>query len=410
MTAVPFLELARRQEAEALVAQAQQRRTGPGWDAASALELACAWLLLGDRRQADLAFLEADQLDRSLALVPDPWGLWPLPPEPGPADPASRQQLQALAERYRAWRLPDAQGLWQQLLPQLQADWKQALEPACGDTLRLLGLVSGLPGAAPLDPPLEDGLAPLVGDTEIAAEPAGANRFWQLLASLRPAWALARIRAADLALARGELEASGRWLSDPPDAALTNPWFHDVAARHAVAQGRIEPALDAWAEAIRIAEADANLASLPELFQQRRREARRGPGVLQVRSLANRGDAAAALALLERLLAEDPQWQPLRSLREQLQGPTSAAPAAAAADGYGAAVAVAAPPDGASEPGSFSALLDRAAARLEALGHPLPQPLAPDPSSDTLDAAACAAALQAWSRQLSDFEARFALA
>ena len=386
MPAADLLELGRRGRIAELAQQAEQARAAAGWDGAAALELAAAWLLAGDRRQADLAVLEADQLAPYLALVPDPWGLWPAPEPPAPADPA----LLALAERLRSWRQPDSQALWRQLLPQLQADWRAALEPPLLDVLLILGRASALPGAAPLQPPLGDALVGLVSDPEIAAEPAASNRFWQLLATIRPHWALARIRAADLALARGELEASGRWLVDPPAEALSNPWFFDVAARQAVAAGDVAAALDAWAEAIRIAQADPSSAPA-EIFEQRCREARRGAGVLQVRSLTNRGEQAAALALLERLLVDDPQWQPLRSLREQIGqiGQSQQAPAPAA------------------QPTAtgFEALLERATARLQALGGSLPQPVA-----DTASSADLAAELSSLERRLSDYEGRFALA
>ena len=391
MPAADLLELGRRGRIAELAQQAEQARAAAGWDGAAALELAAAWLLAGDRRQADLAVLEADQLAPYLALVPDPWGLWPAPEPLAPADPA----LLALAERLRSWRQPDGQALWQQLLPQLQADWRAVLEPPLLDVLLILGRASALPGAVPLQPPLGDALVGLVSDAEIAAEPAASNRFWQLLATIRPHWALARIRAADLALARGELEASGRWLVDPPAEALSNPWFFDVAARQAVAAGDVAAALDAWAEAIRIAQADPSSAPA-EIFEQRCREARRGAGVLQVRSLTNRGEQAAALALLERLLVDDPQWQPLRSLREQIgqagqigqsqQAPAPAPAAQATATG-------------------FEALLERATARLQALGGSLPQPVA-----DTASSADLAAELSSLERRLSDYEGRFALA
>jgi len=395
MSAANLLELGRSGRVDALAQEACR-------DAAAALELAAAWLLAGDPRRADLAFLEADQLAPSLALVPDPWGLWPPAAVPAAGlDPAEQERLLALAERYRSWRQPDAQALWQQLLPQLQADWRRALEPPLVDQLLILGRASALPGAPPLQPPLEDALVGLVSDAEIAAEPAASNRFWQLLARIRPHWGLARIRAADLALSRGELEASGRWLADPPAEALANPWFHDVAARQAVARSDVAAALDAWAEAIRVAQADESAASLVEIFAQRCREARRGPGVLQVRSLANRGEPAAALELLERLLADDPQWQPLRSLREQLQqAPQPRVEPPSKAEG-----------EPAPEPDAsgFEALLARATARLQALGGSLP---APDPQECAAgtDLDALAGQLNALERRLSDYEARFALA
>ncbi len=84
----------------------------------------------------------------------------------------------------------------------------------------------------------------------------------------------------------------------------------------------------------------------------------------------------------------------MRSLREQLQAPALVVPSAPA-----------------EEPGGFTALLDRAAARLQALGQPLPPlPEAAAADADSLDAAEVDAQLEAWSRQLSSYEARFALA
>ena len=397
MSTADLLELARRGRSTELAQQATQARAAAGWDGAAALELAAAWLLVGDLRQADLAVLEADQLAPSLAIVPNPWGLWSAPPRDGlaagdaaAADPVAGQRLQALAERWRSWRRPDTQALWQQLLPQLQADWRSALAPPLLDQLLILGWASARLGAPPLDPPLEPALVGLVSDAEIAAEPGASSRFWQLLATIRPEWGLARIRAADLALARGELEASGRWLADPPAEALSNPWFHDVAARQAVARGEIAAALDAWAEAIRTTQAQADLASLADIFEQRLREARRGPGVLQVRSLANRGEQSAALVLLERLLADDPQWQPLRSLREQLQASPAPVPTAAV-----------------PQPAGIDALLEAAMARLRALGAPMPEPASTVAWSGDLDAVA--EHLSHLERRFSDYEARFAL-
>lgn len=389
---VDLLELGRCGRCHELEEQAQAGRATGDWSPVAALQLACAWLLAGDLRQADLAYLEADQLDLSLALVPDVWGLWPTPESPAPSP--QRQQAIELAERWRGMRNPAVQALWQQLRPQLLADWRLALEPEGRDPLLILGRITAQPGAAPLDPPLESELAQLVGDAEIAAEPAASCRYWQLLAEIRPAWGLARIRAADLALGRGELETSGRWLIDPPAEALLNPWFHDVVARHAVASGQVSAGLDAWGEAISAGQVQGE-TGLVDIFEQRRREARRGPGVLQVRSLANRGDTDAARQLLQRLLAEDSQWQPLRSLQEQLNQAT--------APSQSPAPAVAPAP---AELEAFTLLLNRASSRLEALGHSLPEPVAPeDPGLD-----GAAAALEAWSRRLSDYEARYALA
>ncbi|MDM7937759.1 MAG: hypothetical protein QUV06_09910 [Cyanobium sp. CZS 48M] len=373
------LELGRSGRAEELSRQAQARRSAADWTATAALELACAWLLAGDLRQADFALLEADRLDPSLALVPDLWGIWPAPAPSGQAAASPpRQQAQALATCFRAWRHPDLQAIWQLLLPQLQADWHLALEPEHGDPLLILARASALPGAAPLVPPLESELARLVADKEIAAEPAASCLYWSRLATVRPQWVLARIRVADLCLARGNLEACGRWLADPPPRALANAWFHDLIARYALECGDVAQARGAWAEAIRTAQAGDG--ALVAIFEQRCRQARRGPGVLKVRSLAQRGEAAAASALLQCLLADDPQWQPLRSLRERLSAT--------------------------EQPDSFSLLLDRAAAFLQGLGHPVPPPgpASPCEAGDAL------AQLEACSHRLSDYEARFALA
>lgn len=386
-----LLELARSHRLAALAEQSQALRSSQLWNARTALELACAWLLAGNGDQADLAFAEADLLDPSLALVPDVWGLWPAPQVDGiHANSPDRQQAEALAAQYRQWRHPHPQQLWQQLLPQLQANWKLALEPGSGDQLLILGHVTAQPSSSPLDPPLEAELAKLVADAEIAAEPAASNRFWQRVAAIRPGWELARVRAADLALARGDLETSARWLADPPPEAPASPWFHDVVARHAVASGTIDHALEAWLMAINSAQSDPQTASLVELFELRRREARRGPGVLQVRSLANRGEHNEAITLLNRLLAEDPQWQPLRSLSEQLQAQPEAT------DNLH--------PVGDRE--RFSQLLDRAEARLADLGHPSPLP---QPIQTPATQAEALADLQAQRQRLSAWEARFAL-
>ena len=408
-----LLELGRRGRLQELAEAAQAARRNGGWTALAALELATAWLLAGELRLADLTLLEADQLDRSLGLVPDVWGLWPAPPATTAAG-AEQVRALALAERFRSWRHADPQALWQQLLPQLRQDWRLALEPVVGDPLRILARLSDLPGAATLDPPLEPELAQLVSDAQIAAEPAASNRYWQLLAGLRPDWGLARLRAADLALARGELEASSRWLADPPDELRANPWFHDVVARQAVALGEVGAALDGWAEAIAVAGQDAATASLVELYEQRRREARRGPGVLQVRSLANRGELSAALALLERLLADDPQWQPLRSLREQLQASPSGGISGSACTnqrptGSPHSAESTSEPDS-SATSAFEALLDRACTRLQSLGQPLPPSAEAATTAEASDLTAMGEALNALEQRLSDYEAHFALA
>jgi hypothetical protein len=75
--------------------------------------------------------------------------------------------------------------------------------------------------------------------------------------------------------------------------------------------------------------------------------------VLQARSLLNRGETQAAISLLEMLLDQDPQWQPLRSLLEQ------------ARQNGGSAGSAAITP---SEPGAASSSeLERLEAKLEQL-------------------------------------------
>jgi hypothetical protein len=401
-----LLALGRRGHHEELARLAQQERSSGRWSAVRALEFAVAWLLAGDRRQADLALLEADRCDPFLCLVPDVWGLWPLADGPTPTITAERRQALELAELFQHWRRPDAQALWQQVLPQLQANWRNALEAPLGDALLILGRASAAPGAPAFDPPFESALVQLVADTEIAAEPAASSRFWQLVATIRPDWDLARIRAADLALGRGDLQTSARWLAESPEAALCNPWFHDVAARQAVARGDVAASLPAWAEAIRTAQADEDTAPLAGIFEQRRREARRGPGVLQVRSLASQGDHQEAVALLELLQEEDPQWQPFRSLREQLQ---ASQPQAHLTKPHGDANPPATTPQASPsliDSTTFGALLEQASVRLRALGLPVPSPT----PQTAVDVPTLTTELSELDLRFSDYEARFALA
>jgi len=402
-----LLALGRRGQVQELESLAQQERSSGRWTAVRALELALAWLLAGDLRQADLALLEADRCDPSLRLVPDVWGLWPLRDASPPTSTAEQQQqaLQ-LAELFQRWRRPDAQALWQQVLPQIQANWRNALEAPTSNALLILGRATASPWATALVPSLESALVQLVADAEIAAEPAASSRFWQLVATIRPGWDLARIRAADLALSRGEIETSARWLATSPPSALSNPWFHDVVARQAVACGDVAASLPAWAEAIRTAQAHEDTAPLAGIFEQRRREARRGPGVLQVRSLASQGDHQEAVALLELLQEEDPQWQPFRSLREQLQ---ASQPQAHLTKPHGDANPPATTPQASPsliDSTTFGALLEQASVRLRALGLPVPSPM-PEPAGDV---AALTMELSELDLRLSDYEARFALA
>ncbi len=359
------------QELEAVVGWL---RTSPHWDAPLALEVSRAWLLAGQVHQADLAFLEADDLDPSLALVPDVWGLWPAPAgEP----PAEISELASLIRRWRHLDPTDLDASWRQ---QAQSDWTLALTSPGLEELILL-----LRHGPALDPPIEPFLAELVGEETIATNPAQAYPFWALITGLRPDWPHARLKAADLALARGDQQRCASWIATASPDTQRSPWYWDIAARSALDAGAITTALDHWGQAL--AEAPPELA---EVFRQRRREARRGPGLLQARALLDRGETEAALALLQRLVADDPQWQPLRALLQQAE--TTGAPAAAAA------TAAAQPPQ------RFGQFLEQAAARI-GLSLPPADPQGPSAA----DPEAARQQLEAFSRSLSDAEAHFAL-
>jgi hypothetical protein len=99
--------------------------------------------------------------------------------------------------------------------------------------------------------------------------------------------------------------------------------------------------------------------------------------------------------LVERLLADDPQWQPLRCLREQLQAspaPVAPAPLAPAATPQLAVI---------------DALLEMAMARLQALGAPMPELAFTFAWSGDLNTVA--EHLSEIERRFSAYEARFAL-
>ena len=351
-------------------------RASPHWDAALALEVSSAWLLAGRPHEADLAFLEADRLDPSLALVPDVWGLWPASAvAAGPTPEEQRPAVGELASWIRRWREGDPRVLeaaWRQTA---QLDWTAVLDGPSLDELALL-LRRG------------EALTELVTEKEIEASPNQALRFWGVLTDIRPDWSHARIKAADLALAVGALERCAGWITTATPDIQTSPWYWDIAARLALDTGAIALALDHWGQAL--AGADPELA---EVFRQRRREARRGAGVRQVRALLDRGDIPAALALVQRLVADDPEWQPLRSLLQQAEA--AAAPVAA----------IATDPAGESAPLPFARFLAQAAARS---GIPLP-PATPGPAGATHDLETCRQDLQRFARILSEAEARFAL-
>ncbi len=360
------------QQLESVVARL---RSSPHWDAPLALEVSQSWMLAGQAHRADLVFLEADTLDPSLALVPDVWGLWPAPAGEQPAE------IGALAARLRRWRHLDPTALDASWRQRAQADWTYALTSPGLEELVLL-----LCHGPALESPIEPFLAELVGEELIAASPRQALQFWGLLTDLRPDWIHARLKAADLALACAEAERCAGWIATASPDVRGNPWYWDIAARAALEAGAITTALDHWGQAL--AEAPPELA---EVFRQRRREARRGPGVLQAHALLQRGESGAALPLLQRLVADDPQWQPLRALLQQAET------AAAAGRGSEALAAQA--------PQRFGQLLERAATRI---GLALPA-ATPVPKGIALDPEAARQRLGAFSGFLSDAEARFAL-
>ena len=357
-------------------------RNSPHWGALLALEVSLAWLLAGDGHQADLAFLEADDLDPSLALVPDLWGLWPAPSKLKTPTPMKQRAVASdLAARIRRWRHLDPTPLEASWRQRAQADWTMALtSPGLEELILLLRHGSAL--AASIEP----FLAELVAEQAMAARPAEALQFWGLLTELRPDWIHARIRAADLALACGDQQRSATWIATATEEVRGSPWYWDIAARAALDSGAVAAALEHWGQALAAAPPE-----LAEVFRQRHHEARRGPALLQARSLLNRGDAAAALPLLQRLVADDPQWQPLRSLLLQAEAAEAAGPDADPAAGLPAQ--------------RFARFLEQAASRI---GQSLP-PCPPCRENLPKTSEAARQQLIDFSRILSDAEARHAL-
>ncbi len=317
----------RRERIEQIVAA--ERGSGD-WNAVRALRCAHLWLAAGLEEWGDQLVLEADDLAPQARLIPDWWGLWPAvaaqQPARGMVEPPL-EQAQALAGIYLEWRHQRPQ-----LLLDAWRQWLQARPERLDDAaLRLLlGVV--IRGRDRLSLSLEQCLAEVAGEELVSREPALAFRFYDCVCERMPAWNYARLKAADLALQRGELERCQAHLEGSNEEQRQLPWLLDIAARLALAQGDVAAALEAWRQAIAAAGQDKQLL---ELFRQRAREARRGPGVLQARSLLNRGEGDAAIALLEALLEQDPQWQPLRSLVEQARGPR-ATPSAVAGEGVAA--------------------------------------------------------------------------
>lgn len=334
--------LARRRSALEAI---EHEKRAQHWDANAALRIAHLWLVAGLPGRGDDLVLEADQLLPQSGVVPDWWGLWP----------ATAGEPPALAQCYMQLRHLPGQEAWRAWLQAVQEDWRQIDAP---EQRLLMGLV--INGRAQLPGALEPALERLVGEEAIRLEPALAWRFFSALSERLPEWGYGRLKAADLSLERGALEHCRQQLQAATEEQWKLAWLHDVQARLTLAEGDVAGALAAWQQAM----ARCDQAEVLEIFRQRAREARRGPGVLHARSLLNRGDTAAAVALLEQLLEQDPQWQPLRSLLEQTRQPsTGQAPVA---------------------PGSE---LERLEARLRQLADRAALPWPEDPIAEGTDAA-----------------------
>jgi hypothetical protein len=311
----------RREQLDQIV---QAERDGGDWNAVRALRCAHLRLAAGLADLGDDLVLEADALAPTAGLIPDWWGLWPKD-EDDPGGGASLdpqdETARGLAGLYLDLRHLPPQPLLEYWRASVTAQPDRLDEPA----LRLLlGVV--IFDRLLIEPSLEQLLAETVGEELVARQPALAFRLFDPLCERLPAWGYARLKAADLALQRGELERCHIHVAAASEEQRQLPWLHDIEARLALARNDVLAALAAWQHAIEHAGSEAEMV---ELFRQRAREARRGPGVLQARILLNHGDTTAAITLLEALLTQDPQWQPLRSLLEQARPGRSAIDAAA---------------------------------------------------------------------------------
>ena len=316
--AVPESLLQAALQADVQVLQAQEEQLRPELSAVpkakEALALAQLWLLAGQPRRGDDLLLELDQVHPEAGVIPDWWGLWTPPAlEPGSA----LGELRAWAASYVQLRQADPLGLWRSWLAPVQPDPAQLQQPSLQLLLALILVRRRDPEGA-----LEQALDQLLDERFVAAEPALAWRLMDWLVLRLPHWDHARLKAADLSLQRGNLERCAAHLEAASEEQRQLPWLMDIAARHALAAGKVLEALQHWQRAMDASNQDPERL---ELFRQRAREARRGPGVLQARALLNRSETAAAQELLGVLLQQDPQWQPLRSLLEQCKSPEAIA-------------------------------------------------------------------------------------
>lgn len=323
-------------------------RQQPDWHAQAALEQAHGALQLGLVEQADGLVLEADGLAPGWGVVPDRWGLWPVDGEQVlaglDADAAERRQrcLQ-LVDDYLLLRHLPAMELWRSWLAAVQERWQRAAEP---QQLALMGLLLGRLEQLPA--PLEPAIERLVGEEQVAADPAAALAVWGALSRRVPGWTYARLKAADLSLQLQQLNGCGEHLEAATAEQRQLPWLCDIQARLAMARQQPREALRCWEEAIRLAGGSGD-EELAELFRQRRREAEwdaewmAEPELIQGAS----GDAA-----LDRFAERLEAWAQRAGVA--LPGP------GAALSGHGASSA----PD----PEAFAAFLDQASGRLALAG------------------------------------------
>lgn len=312
--------------------QLQQARSPIAWDAPMALLQAHGALQLGLVDQADDLVIDADGLEPHWGLVPDRWGLWPAEPTVAGATAEQRQRCERLVEDYLLLRHLPALELWRSWLAAVQERWQAAAEPQqLGVMGLLLGRLEQLP--APLEPALEQ----LIGEEQVAADPAAAVMIWSLLCRRLPGWTYARLKAADLNLQRQQLQDSAEHLAAATAEQRQLPWLLDIEARLAMARQQPREALRSWEQAIQLA-GSAGDQDLAELFRQRRREAEwmAEPQLLQGAS----GDTA-----LDRFAEQLEAWARRAGL--DLAGTTSS---------------------GAADPEAFAAFLDQASGRLALAG------------------------------------------
>lgn len=245
-------------------------RKGEAWGPLQALQQAHGALQLGLLDQADQLVVEADALQPTLALVPDRWGLWPIadaPQSSSQLDLELARRCVQLRDQYLQLRHQTALDCWRQWLLAVQPRWQAAAE---APQLALMGLVLGRMEQLPA--PLEPAVEQLIGEEQVAVDPAAALAIWAPLCRRLPQWTYARLKAADLSLQQQQLSCCAEHLGAATAEQRQLPWLLDIQARLAMAQQQPRAALAAWEEAIRLAGSQGD-AELAELFRQRRREA-----------------------------------------------------------------------------------------------------------------------------------------